>query len=186
FPAAMRASAASMSSPAEISRRRRRSRSMCAGRARSMRRGLAGRTGGRRRSRCLGPRLLAPGDDEALELGKIVVRKPPEGAADVVLLGGDALPCELLSLPGQMQRVRAPVSLDRAALDEPGLDEAIDEARDVALRDVEALGELLLRQALTFGQRREHVELRDREPDRLELADDRDRDPAVQAQEAEP
>src|SRR5215218_2541 len=186
FTAAMRASAASSSSVAESSRLRKRSRKTCAGRARSMQRGLTGPTGGRGRSRCLGPRLLAPGDDDALELGEIVVRKAPEGAADVVLLGGDALPCEILSLSGQMQRVRAPVTLDRAALDEPGLDEAIDEARDVTLGNVETLGELLLRQALAFGQRREHVELRDRKPHRLELAGDRHRNPAVQAQEAEP
>ncbi len=124
--------------------------------------------------------------DEALELRDVSRRQPPEGAGDIGLLRGDPANGEVGSGRGQVQRIGTPIARDRPALDEPGLDEPVDQPGDITLRDVEPGGQILLCQALAFRKGREHVELRDREPDRTQFDRNRGLDPAVEADETEP
>ena len=91
---------------------------------------------------------IAPGADEAVELGEVARRQLAERAGDEVALRCDAGLGQAAPLRGQMHGVGAPVAGDGAALDQPGLHQPVDEAGDVALGHVEPFGEFALADAL--------------------------------------
>ena len=99
-----------------------------------------------------------------------------------------AIACSAASRPGggQIDRVLAAVGGGGAALDEAGALEPVEQAGNIALGDVEALGELLLADPLRLGQRRQHVALGNRKPDFAQPLGDRELQSALQADETEP
>ena len=66
---------------------------------------------------------------------------------------------------GEVDRVLAAVDSGRPALDQARLGQPVDQARDVALGDIEPRGQFLLADALLLGQRGQDVALRDRNAD---------------------
>src|SRR5215211_7415039 len=79
-------------------------------------------------------RALAPGQNEALEVGKVARVERPEGPAHIGLLCGHAPIGQVASLRGQVERVGAPVVGRGAPLHQAGIDHAVEKARDVAFR----------------------------------------------------
>ena len=112
--------------------------------------------------------------------------KPPKRFRHVGFLDGDSLQGEPPSLRGQVDRMGAPVALDGAPLDEAGGDEPVHKAGDIALGDIEALGQLLLAQAFPFGECRQHIALGNRKTELLELSPDGGHHAGLQPDEPEP
>src|SRR5690606_3313247 len=129
---------------------------------------------------------VAPSQHQPVELDEIAGWELAECRSDEIALRRHAGLRQAPALRRQVHGVGAPVSGDGAALDQPRLDQPVDQARNIALGDVEPLGELALADAFALGQGREQVELRDGE---TELADARRHlaeHTLVQPHEAEP
>ncbi len=96
-----------------------------------------------------------------LQLG---LRQPAECLADVRGMAGEDLANQRATRIGQIQPIGPAVFRVRAPLDPSGRTDAVDEPADVPLRDEEPLRQLLLGDALAMQQRRQDVELRQRQP----------------------
>ncbi len=80
----------------------------------------------------------------------------------------------------------APVDGGRAALDQTRLSQPVDQARDVALGDIEPLGQFLLAHPLLLGQRGQNVALRDRDADLAQAFADRRLHARLEPDQTEP
>ena len=80
----------------------------------------------------------------------------------------------------------APVSFAWTTLDERGRLQPVEEAGNVALGDIKALGELLLADAFRLAQGGQHVALRDRDSNLAQPLADRRLHAGFQANQAEP
>ena len=98
-----------------------------------------------------------------MHLPQLRLGEPAEGFPDVRGMAGEDLGEELPSRVGQVQPVGPAVLGVGTSLDPPGRADAIDQADDVPLRDQEPLGQLLLGDALAVQQRRQDVELGQRQ-----------------------
>ena len=89
------------------------------------------------------------------KVGEIFGRQFAQRRRDQRVLDGDGLFRRLAPRRRQIDRVLAPVRGGRAALDEAGGLEPVQQARNVAFGHIEALGELLLTDSFRLGQRRQ-------------------------------
>ena len=87
---------------------------------------------------------------------------------------------------GEVDRVLATVGGGRAALDQPRFRQPVDQARDVALGDIEPLRQFLLADALLLGQGGQDVALRDRDADLAQAFADRRLHPRLETDQPEP
>jgi hypothetical protein len=78
-------------------------------------------------------------------------------------LGGKPGSDYLFPLDRQVESMGAAIALGGAAFDEMGLHQAIDQTRDISLRNEKPLPKLSLRHAGVLTQRRQHIELRNRQ-----------------------
>ena len=140
----------------------------------------------RRLALAIGAHQIAGGDQQRLELGELLRRQPAERRGDQRVLDGDRLLRRRAPLGGEIDRILAAIGGGRAALDQTRPFEPVEQAGNVALGDVEPLGELLLADPLRLGQRRQHVALRHRQADRAQVFGDRRLDAALQPEEAKP
>ena len=129
---------------------------------------------------------IAGGDEQAFQSGEVAGRQAPERRADERVLNCDRAFGGLAPRRREVNLILAPVDGGGAALDEPRAFQPVEQAGNVALGDIEPLGEILLADALGFGQRRQHVALRDRKPDFAQSLGHRRVQPALQPNEAEP
>ena len=104
---------------------------------------------------------VAQRDELRLQRLEIGLRHAAEGRGDPAVLDGERPLRHPAAGLGEVDSVLATVDGGRAALDQARFGQAVDQARDVALGDIEPLGQFLLADALLLGQRGQDVALRD-------------------------